>query len=371
MGQSNIAAGATIGSNHNSRAADGEIVARRGFWPGLETNFKHNSVFASFSIIAKGNYNSELNISLPFSLISIKDDDATIRLYPGYWFKNNMYALARNVWKFNKRDKRFVKEQNIEFDFLAPDTVEEMISGTNILFDLVKEEYNFSGSLLDFLQNEDKDEKPFIEMKNVVHGNKAYIYKPIQGIRLYQKMIRFYGIREIANELINAETEMSMEKLKEQYKPADREWNNIGGQLISEADLSILFKDIKSGEINSWVNMHDRYNNLQESYSHKRLNHAIFSLLKTENKTLDKVTNTDLTAFLKEGMLTAQELYDLAYASRKKDYTNKFRISTYHSKEEMDNVLGNIDDNSFLKDYEAEIIRFIQQCEILINKLEN
>ena len=38
MGQANIAAGATIGSNHNSRAADGEILARRGFWPGLESS---------------------------------------------------------------------------------------------------------------------------------------------------------------------------------------------------------------------------------------------------------------------------------------------------------------------------------------------
>ncbi len=38
-GQCNIAAGATIGSNHNSRAADGELFAGRGFWPGLETDF--------------------------------------------------------------------------------------------------------------------------------------------------------------------------------------------------------------------------------------------------------------------------------------------------------------------------------------------
>ncbi|NGM89797.1 DUF4954 family protein, partial [Parapusillimonas sp. SGNA-6] len=40
-GQSNMAAGATIGSNHNSRAADGEIVAGRGFWPGLCVSLKH------------------------------------------------------------------------------------------------------------------------------------------------------------------------------------------------------------------------------------------------------------------------------------------------------------------------------------------
>ena len=34
-GQSNVASGATIGSNHNSRSPDGEMFAGRGFWPGL------------------------------------------------------------------------------------------------------------------------------------------------------------------------------------------------------------------------------------------------------------------------------------------------------------------------------------------------
>jgi len=57
QGQSNIAAGATIGSNHNSRAADGEIMADRGFWPGLQSSFKHNSAFAAFTLVAKGSYN--------------------------------------------------------------------------------------------------------------------------------------------------------------------------------------------------------------------------------------------------------------------------------------------------------------------------
>jgi len=52
MGQSNIPAGATIGSNHNSRANDGEIIAGRGFWPGLCVSLKHNSKFASFTILA-------------------------------------------------------------------------------------------------------------------------------------------------------------------------------------------------------------------------------------------------------------------------------------------------------------------------------
>src|SRR6185312_12386511 len=70
MGQSNMAAGATIGSNHNSRSPDGELIAGRGFWPGLCVSLKHNSKFASFVLLAKGDFQYELNIPIPFSLIS-------------------------------------------------------------------------------------------------------------------------------------------------------------------------------------------------------------------------------------------------------------------------------------------------------------
>jgi len=369
MGQSNIAAGATIGSNHNSRAADGEIVAKRGFWPGLETNFKHNSIFASFTIIAKGNYSTEMNIPLPFSLVSLKNEDASIQIYPGYWFKNNMYALARNVWKFNKRDKRHIKEQNIEFDFLAPDTVEEMFAGSEILLNTVKNEYNYTGTINELSVSDITDENNFIEIKNVVHGNKAFIYKPIQGIRLYRKMIRFYGIREMVNLFLSNGEKVNIETLKKQYREPQRTWHNIGGQLINENDLNTLFDDIKSGKINSWSMLHNRYNDLQESYAVKRVNHGIFCLLKTDDKMINDITEEEVKTYLKEGAETALELYKLAYASRKKDYTNPFRIITYHSKEEMENVLGNIDDNSFLKDYKTEMLRLSEQCTNLLKIL--
>src|SRR6202042_998940 len=118
MGQSNMAAGATIGSNHNSRSADGEIIAGRGFWPGLCVSLKHNSTFASFCIIAKGAYPSELNIPIPFSLISNNESENELVIMPAYWFMYNMYALARNAWKYADRDKRNDKTQLLEFNFL-------------------------------------------------------------------------------------------------------------------------------------------------------------------------------------------------------------------------------------------------------------
>jgi NDP-sugar pyrophosphorylase family protein len=102
MGQSNIAAGATLGSNHNSRSADGELITGRGFWPGLCVSLKHNTRLASFCIIAKGDYSYELDIPIPFALVSNDLSKDRLVIMPGYWFMYNMYALARNAYKYEQ-----------------------------------------------------------------------------------------------------------------------------------------------------------------------------------------------------------------------------------------------------------------------------
>jgi hypothetical protein len=133
MGQSNIAAGATIGSNHNSRSPDGELIAGRGFWPGLCVSLKHNSKFAIYSMLAKGDYPSELNIPIPFSLISNDVTNDQLVIMPAYWFMYNMYAIARNSWKYTDRDKRVDKKQLIEYDYLAPDSINEIFDALTFL----------------------------------------------------------------------------------------------------------------------------------------------------------------------------------------------------------------------------------------------
>jgi NDP-sugar pyrophosphorylase family protein len=132
-GQSNMAAGATIGSNHNSRSADGEIIAGRGFWPGLSVSLKHNSRFATFTIISKGAYPAELDIRIPFSLVSDDVTNNRLVVMPGYWFMYNFYALTRNEWKYEARDQRTEKTQRIETCYLAPDSVNEMFRGLELM----------------------------------------------------------------------------------------------------------------------------------------------------------------------------------------------------------------------------------------------
>jgi hypothetical protein len=89
MGQSNVAAGATIGSNHNSRANDNEIQAGRGFWPGLCTSVKHSCRFASFVLLSKADYPAELDIPLNLILWRL------ILL--------RKYLMLVNYWKYGRQ----------------------------------------------------------------------------------------------------------------------------------------------------------------------------------------------------------------------------------------------------------------------------
>src|SRR4029078_9347178 len=78
-------------------------------------------------------YSYELNIPLPFSLVSNDVSNNQLSIMPAYWFMYNLYALARNAGKYVERDKRINKIQYIEYDFLAPDSINEIFTALNLL----------------------------------------------------------------------------------------------------------------------------------------------------------------------------------------------------------------------------------------------
>src|SRR5690606_39601713 len=53
----------------------------------------------------------------------------------------NMYALQRNAFKYQDRDKRYEKIHLIEYDYLAPDTVNEMFDSIALFEKLVGQAY--------------------------------------------------------------------------------------------------------------------------------------------------------------------------------------------------------------------------------------
>lgn len=333
MGQSNIAAGATIGSNHNSRSADGEIIAGRGFWPGLCVSLKHNSVFASFTIIAKGDYSNELNIPIPFSLVSNDESNNKLVVMPAYWFMYNMYAMERNAWKYKDRDKRTEKIQLIEYDYLAPDTINE-------LFDAIT-----------LLENLPINEDGSANIKGWENSNRpTQIIKVKEGISIYRELIQYYAVMQLL-ELIKTKKIGSFEELKKTLsaKLSREQWMNIGSQLIRKSAIDQFKVNVKKGIINSWDDVHAFYISEGNRYAQDKLQHAYNSLLEILQITSRQFTATLFTKLLNDTFKTKEWLCKGIYQSRAKDYNNPFRKMVYESVEEMNKVIGTLEDNSFIQ----------------------
>jgi len=333
MGQSNIAAGATIGSNHNSRSPDGEIIAGRGFWPGLCVSLKHNSKFASFSILAKGDYPAELNIPIPFCLISNDISNDKLVVMPGYWFMYNMYALERNAWKYTDRDRRTEKIQHLEFDYLAPDTINELFDSLKILTAL------------------EPNEEGVAVTSGWEHINrKTEIVKVPQSIVLFNELIRYYGAMQLlqhftTNNFINFDAFKKSISAKLQRS----NWINIGGQLIQQPEVENLKRNIKTDKIKSWKAVHDFYVTEGANYYQDKLNHAYTSLLEIASITSRQFTATFFLDLLQETVITRTWMCKGIYESRAKDYANPFRKMVYDTNEEMIEVVGRLESNSFIQ----------------------
>ncbi|MEI9933346.1 MAG: DUF4954 family protein [Ferruginibacter sp.] len=354
MGQSNLAAGATIGSNHNSRAADGEIIAGRGFWPGLCVSLKHNSKFASYTIIAKGDFPYELNISIPFSLVINDVTKDKVVVLPGYWFMYNMYALARNSWKSKDRDHRTEKIQELEYDYLAPDTVNEMFAALKILETLKP------------------NEQGAVEIKNFENSSrKTEIIKVPKTINLFKELIQYYGVLELFQHIQkNKFSDFDVFKKTLSATVQRSEWLNIGGQLIQKQEIEKLKQNIKSGNLNSWNKLHDFYRQEGLAYSTDKLYHAYTSLLEILNITPRQFTPQLFKELLKQLLITKEWMCKGIYDSREKDYTNPFRKMVYDTKEEMNQVIGTIEDNTFIQQEFAQCDEVTKQVKSIIRKMK-
>lgn len=381
MGQSNIAAGVTIGSNHNSRAADGEIVAGRGFWPGLCVSLKHNSKFATYTLIAKGDYPNELNIPLPFSLVSNDEAENKLVIMPAYWFMYNMYALARNAHKYIDRDKRTDKTQLIEYDYLAPDSINEIFIAIALLKKftaIAVEKNNFKKNEEDLLEAGRLIlEDPKTDLKNFQinaygfenNNRPTQLIKVKEAYSIYKQLIIFYGINQLVNHISIAGIS-SLESLLGSLpsQPLRLEWQNVGGQLLPNNEVTNLFENIKKSNITSWKEVHLFYRRNSELYEVQKLQHGFAALLEILKITSNEFSSGLFKNLLQQSINTKEWMVQHIYNSRAKDYQNTFRKMLYENDKEMEEVLGNLDDNIFIKEQETALKKFKKQICVIISE---
>ena len=294
-----------------------------------------------------------------------------------------MYALARNSWKYLARDKRVHKVQNIEFNAYAPDTVEEIISAQTLLEKYTaKAWYNKEG-----IQNISEQEL-IIKGKELLSGDKLVvndleilaegvekgnrkvrIVKAYESYHAYGDMMIYYAVSNIMN-YFSDHSGASFDTLESDLAtntPRQTQWLNLGGQLMKEDDFNTLVSDIKSGELTSWNDVHQRYNTLWQRYPLDKQIHSyqiLCLLFGVDDLSAEQWRDIFIKAVDIQEYVSSQ-----VYISRKKDYDNPFRKCTYRNDDEMISAIGNIDENKFIVQIKDETILFKQQVDEIISKL--
>ena len=267
---------------------------------------------------------------------------------PAYWFMYNMYALARNAWKYQDRDKRILKTQYIEYDYLAPDTVNEMFDALNVLQQLTPN---------------DKGEANISGWENTQRN--TTIVKIPQSVKTYTELINVYGCCQLID-YITLNNFKNFETFKKSLsaKMTRSKWCNIGGQLIIDTEVNNLKRSIKTGKVKSWDEVHAFYQAQGKKYEADKLQHAYTSLLEILNITSRQFT----PELLQEMLITRIWMTKGIYTARAKDYSNPYRKMIYENNEEMINVIGRLEDNSFIQEQMGELEKLKKKAKVLMKK---
>jgi hypothetical protein len=272
-----------------------------------------------------------------------------------------MYALARNSWKFQNRDKRISKSQHIEFEPLAPDTAEEIILAMRLL-EIWTAKASMRQKGTEAVKNDDqladmgrkllREDEKLLSGLEVLGENlenskrKTVILKPYKAYHAYRDMLNYYALSNLlayfrANPKANL-TKMLNDLSGERIK----EWVNLGGQIMQKDDLDKIRADIGTGKLLTWKDIHNRYDALWDKYKADKQKHALATWIVLSGK--KQITRSDLDKALGELIVIQQFICDQVFASRKKDYDNPFRRATFRNDAEMKATIGTIEDNSFI-----------------------
>jgi hypothetical protein len=291
-----------------------------------------------------------------------------------------MYALARNVDKYKSRDKRIDKTQHIEYEFLAPDSVNELFDSLPILKRSAAQAWSKSkGKKIaekDLLRTGErlleKDPSQLEPLEILAAGfensaRKVEILKAPRAYNLFKELIVYYAMTQLMH-WIRLNKIGSIEELIRSLpgNPKRNAWINLGGQLMPEMALKKLIRDIHSGKNGTWDDVHAFYKEQSETYGKQKTQHAFASLLELLNLTPAKFSAKIFVSLLQQTVATREWMVKNIFESRAKDYQNPFRQMVYNNRKEMDTVMGKLSDNPFINQQNKELAAFKKQAASLL-----
>lgn len=347
MGQSNMAAGATLGSNHNTRGNNGELIAGRGFWPGLACTVKHNSRFASFTLLANGTFTHELDNPFPFAMLSDDLKDDSLVVMPAYFWLYNMYALERNSWKYKVRDRRKQVVQRIETDYLAPDTASEIVNAIELL--------------QAYQQSDSSDTSLPFKIEN--SHRRVTLLKVEESLAAYKEMLLYYGVKAVCSYLstYGIHYDYFIEQVPRTISLA---WVNMGGQLVPEEKVDGLRSGIRNGLFENWEEIHAQYELWWTHYPRHKAENGYEILRRLTG--LSRIEKSEFIGLIQGAKEIRSHIDSEILATKQKDYDNPFRLITYRNEIARDAVLGKIEDDPFILQSQKESLDFYAMLDSLV-----
>ena len=326
-------------------------------------------------MISKGNYPAEIQNPIPFSLLGNDDQTGNLLIIPAYWFQYNMYAIARNAWKFEARDQRLVKDDLLEFDYLAPDTVFELLHAIDLFEQWVGD--TVAPEISDLLQrkktgkswlmNPANENEPIEVWVSGIENSKrkAKVAKVFKAYHIYNDILYYHAAKELLATLERRNISHSNELLKSTIQNSTPivDWENVGGQLIPKSATDQLKLDIKSNKVQSWKQVHEFYQVQASLYPDQKFENALNALIKVSG-----VKEIYEPAFFKKWMQKAQEVSEQLTKgisnSRKKDFQDPFRLAMFGNEKEMIKVIGDWKSNEFIHEAERKHAEFVSKLKV-------
>lgn len=128
------------------------------------------------------------------------------------------------------------------------------------------------------------------------------------------------------------------------------EWINVGGQLIVKQEVQRLSDEIRSSKILDWEQVHAFYQEQGSNYPEQKLRFALAALGEIFEINWQIDAKTVLRELLNKSIVVKEWISTSIFNSRAKDYSNPFRQMVYDNFQEMNTVLGNLEDNTFIQE---------------------
>jgi hypothetical protein len=277
------------------------------------------------------------------------------------------------------RDRRFDKSQVIEYDYLAPDSVNEIFGALDLMYRFIamahakKSRRNMPENSLVRVGRRLVEEEPAAtdQLEILAEGfenseRPVQLIKVREGCETFRDMIIYYGMSRLLW-FIEEKKIGSWQKLRLALPTSARRdpWKNIGGQLMPAQHIRTLTGQVRSGKIKSWDEVHDFYARRGRLYAMDKFRHGWASLLEILQIRPAGFTKKRFFQLLDQVVSIREKMVASIYESRQKDYQNEFRKMVYDTPAEMEKVLGKLDENTFIMEQRSDLDAFRERISAL------